>query len=197
MPIIKGNHEVSGYIEMTAKIALGLIDFSDDVEMPENPLGPEMGEAIRALEKANAINQLKTGKMPKDFSDGDFDSFINCLQAWKDCDGCLYWYDWNIKHWGTKWNSYSFRQISDTCVVFSTAWNAPAPVIQKLAERAGSSIKHEWADEDMGNNVGIIEFSPQFPLGRIQDLSGTKEGFEEDYVWNGSEYVYVDKEEYV
>lgn len=52
------------------------------------------------------------------------------------------WYDWNVEHWGTKWNAYSQSLESqwdggDCCEVeirFDTAWAPPLPVIEALRE---------------------------------------------------------------
>lgn len=33
-----------------------------------------------------------------------------------------HWYNWNTKYWGTKWNCYSCKKISDTEYEFQTAW---------------------------------------------------------------------------
>jgi hypothetical protein len=71
--------------------------------------------------------------------------------------GCKDWYDWSCKYWGTKWNSYdSCPADSDsTSISFNTAWAAPHPVIEKLAEMYPDIIiTHKWADEDWGNNTG-------------------------------------------
>jgi hypothetical protein len=69
------------------------------------------------------------------------------------------WYDWSICNWGTKWNSYGYDWLpydaNDDRLTFATAWSAPHPVIQKLAEMYPELwIIHEWADEDIGYNCG-------------------------------------------
>jgi hypothetical protein len=50
------------------------------------------------------------------------------------------WYGWSIENWGTKWNSYSFREISDRDgrleFMFDTAWSVPEPIFDALAERS-------------------------------------------------------------
>jgi len=45
------------------------------------------------------------------------------------------WYQWALKHWGTKWNSYDFKLISETPYefVFGTAWSFPEPIFKRLA----------------------------------------------------------------
>ena len=73
--------------------------------------------------------------------------------------GSTSWYDWCRKNWGTKWNTYSFETISEDEIEFQTAWSAPIPVIEKLAEMYPDiEIEHYWADEDMGNNSGYCYY---------------------------------------
>ena len=67
------------------------------------------------------------------------------------------WYHWSIANWGTKWNSYSYGDSrKDLEVYFQTAWDAPKPVIEKLMAEmpAGSIVEYEYADENIGHNVG-------------------------------------------
>lgn len=69
------------------------------------------------------------------------------------------WYDWSVANWGTKWNAYGFDPNTDYSkkkeLRFLTAWSAPHPVIEKLAEMFPSvKFEHEWADEDIGMNCG-------------------------------------------
>ena len=75
--------------------------------------------------------------------------------------GAPSWYDWSIKNWGTKWNSYGYDNLNRSDIAenpefsFYTAWSAPHPTIEKLAERYPEvSFEHEWADEDIGMNCG-------------------------------------------
>lgn len=65
------------------------------------------------------------------------------------------WYDWCIKNWGTKWNSYYNQWLDDDKISFCTAWSAPIPILEKLAEiYSDRRIEIWWADEDMGFNTG-------------------------------------------
>ena len=44
-------------------------------------------------------------------------------------------------------------------ISFQTAWSAPHPVIEKMAEMFPDvQIMHRWADEDIGGNVGEREY---------------------------------------
>lgn len=75
-----------------------------------------------------------------------------------------YWYEWRLKKWGTKWNSYDFTVDLDGndgvfTIWFNTAWSAPHEVIRALFDRFPTvSIDHRWADEDIGRNCGIIKY---------------------------------------
>mgnify|MGYP003116921855 FL=1 len=49
------------------------------------------------------------------------------------------WYDWQVNHWGTKWDIKGDVGINDiddeTCsLVFQTAWSPPEPIVDKLQE---------------------------------------------------------------
>lgn len=67
------------------------------------------------------------------------------------------WYEWSINNWGTKWNCYNISIDDDGGICFDTAWATPIPIFEALSKRF-KSLKFEvhYADEDMGNNCGII-----------------------------------------
>ena len=47
------------------------------------------------------------------------------------------WYAWNVEHWGTKWDAQGaqrFRAPGELVFEFDTAWSAPFPVVERLAE---------------------------------------------------------------
>ena len=70
------------------------------------------------------------------------------------------WYDWSIAKWGTKWNAYDQKQLTDNAIYFETAWSAPIPVIEALAAaHPDIEITLEYADEDKGSNAGIVKYS--------------------------------------
>lgn len=89
--------------------------------------------------------------------------------GWKYIDnrrkyGFYNWYGWRIKNWGTKWNAWECQlewDDGDTkAISFYTAWNAPNPVIKKLAEMFPNvTIEHSWSDEGILSNCGIHRYS--------------------------------------
>lgn len=66
------------------------------------------------------------------------------------------WYSWSVSNWGTKWNCYSNSYNEETGILgFQTAWSAPHAIIKRLSEMFPDvTIRHQWADEDIGNNCG-------------------------------------------
>lgn len=73
--------------------------------------------------------------------------------------GFTSWYDYNVMVKGSKWNSLDPQPMEGNTVVFNTAWSCVLPVVSKLAEIYPKlSFYYQWADEDIGTNVGEAEF---------------------------------------
>ncbi len=121
------------------------------------------------------------------------------------------WYDWSVANWGTKWNAYGFDPNTDYSkekeLRFLTAWSAPHPVIEKLAEMFPSvKFEHEWADEDIGMNCGrrvyydgerIEEYYPESERDRLEFAASVLDiQLEEDcgLYLNASETGYINIE---
>lgn len=194
---------ISLHIKSAAEIALGLIDFRPPSVDPRAT--GDLSGVTKMLHRDICARQMLEGPMPKDFSDTDFELFIRLLRAYRACGGIMDWYDWNIKNWGTKWNAYDFERISESEIKFETAWSAPHPVIERLDTLAGEKFRHEWADEDTGNNVGYREYAGEGGFYNERELSGTREGYElafklrpglgDEYRLVGDSYEYFDAEE--
>lgn len=68
--------------------------------------------------------------------------------------GAPTWYDWCINHWGTKWNAYDCSGEKNS-LTFLTAWSVPEPVMTELSRKYPEiRMEHQWADEDIGVNLG-------------------------------------------
>lgn len=109
--------------------------------------------------------------------------------------GATTWYDWCIKHWGTKWNSYENIQIDADTITFNTAWEAPVPIIAKLAEMyPEAEIEHWWADEDIGSNDGYAKYHDGKADMFINYAPGSQEAYS-TYVlcWGESKCLYKDE----
>ena len=97
-------------------------------------------------------------------------------------DGVICWYSWSIENWGTKWNAYdaSVEAVEGDLIKieFDTAWSHPAPIIEPLgAKHPEETILVEWADEDLGHNVGRYRVVNNEVLD-FEELSGTPEGLD-------------------
>lgn len=93
------------------------------------------------------------------------------------------WYTWSCANWGTKWDCYdtTFKKLqpdrlldqmtqavedgrtevhSKVLFTFQTAWSAPQPVLEAMAEQHPTlKFIHEWSDEDThGSNHGRQTF---------------------------------------
>lgn len=69
------------------------------------------------------------------------------------------WYNWNIKNWGTKWNSYSHEKESFNTFSFETAWSGVPNLIQVMSiQFPGIEFDYEYSDEDTGYNCGSYKF---------------------------------------
>lgn len=74
--------------------------------------------------------------------------------------GASDWYQWRLLNWGTKWNTYEYRQIDDNTITFQTAWNGIPDMVRLVAEKFPEvTIEYKYADEDWSYNVGSFIFN--------------------------------------
>ncbi len=54
--------------------------------------------------------------------------------------GAMHWYEWNCRHWGTKWNASGTQITTADPLNFTidTAWGPPLPVLAKANEMFGT-----------------------------------------------------------
>ena len=95
--------------------------------------------------------------------------------------GATTWYEWRIANWGTKWNAYDCY-TDDPCsgkLEFNTAWDGVPFIIQKISESFPDVLIHYgWADEDIGNNTGRIDFKNGEDIWFDIPEGGSKHAFE-------------------
>lgn len=142
-----------------AKVALGVVKVStlnargDAVAAFERG---DYGAAADVLHRSNLIRMLVQGPFPKDFAEKEFNDLLRCMRCLKET-GYAYWYDWSPEKWGTKWNAYEAKRVSDDKVTFQTAWSMPSKWLESLSKKFPKNrIRMRWADEDFGNNVGDV-----------------------------------------
>ena len=140
----------------------GLMDFDKLIPMPselEIESGSRTAAGFKKYMAFLAVTGLHTEMEPAylaTYPEIDREEWELGKQAFYNLQnfGCPIWYEWRIRNWGTKWNA-SHGEVADGRLSFLTAWNAPKPVMEKLAEMFLSiTIHHVWADEDIGYNCG-------------------------------------------
>lgn len=68
------------------------------------------------------------------------------------------WYDWSIKHWGTKWNAADVYADPGEYYEFQTAWDPCEPVIAELARIfPEATFWHEYEIFDVSCGVNIYK----------------------------------------
>lgn len=213
-PMPKGmNAEIHSGIKMWVEICTGQIDFAS-LFQPMETSASEMfkdgkyGTLASLLGAGTAMEHL-TGKRQgnvKDFSEEDFDAFIQCLKNYRSY-GATSWYEWRIANWGTKWNAYGQndkRNTEDT-IHFETAWRSPLALMAELSKLHPECIlQFDYADEDSGSNAGMVTFKNGDAVEVIQPESQSKEAYDiyfelhpdskENYHLVGNKYEYVEED---
>ena len=83
--------------------------------------------------------------------DSFLDDFRTAVANYRRTGFCS-WLEWRRKNWGCKWNTYEHRDQMN----FFTANSPCREAYRKISEKFGITVKVLFADEDRGNNCGII-----------------------------------------
>lgn len=165
--IITADPDTMDLIRATLKGPSDAVDFEMLIPMPAH-LKDEKGDVLQpsmdVITRAKAAMGLMPNGLPsymhdRALRDGDAEMIAGCLNAHA-VTGYFYWYDWAVKHWGTKWNAYSIKADDPAYLAFETAWSTPSPIWAELHNRIRRKWTLRYADEDIGANCGKIEFSP-------------------------------------
>lgn len=193
-----------------AEICCGTVNLSTLRRSHANPADSfrsgDYGAATDALKQSNAIRSMTEGPFPKDFDDTRFENLIRsmrCLRLY----GHVSWLEWSQENWGTKWNAYSQKRISDKCIRFDTAWNPPIKVISELSLKfPKEKFCLRWASEDFGCNAGsvVIRNGEVVEGGKLENdsLEAHQLAFElvydgelpEEMKWQDGRLIYVEDE---
>lgn len=117
-----------------------------------------MPSDIKATKKSVATEEMKLGLLDK--------------------YGVSNWIDWSNKYWGTQFNAMESVVLNHNKVKFYTDTNCPYEAITTLSKIFPSvKIKLQWADEDLGYNVGEMYLQN----GDVIDSKAPKGGSDEAY----------------
>ena len=115
--------------------------------------------------------------------------------------GSSNWYDWNCNNWGTKWDcSDSHYTEEDKILQFQTAWACPDKIIAEMKLMFPDlKFNGNYADEDLGSNVGYIEEGLLYPLDDLSEeayeTAATLWGYEGYYDDEKKEWIFDGEEE--
>lgn len=188
-------------------------DFNNIIPQP-NSLDVEsgsMGEMGYAILTGNGKNQfMDMAEYYNRFHKLSFEERMKCIKLGEQFvkneeeHGATTWYDWCVKHWGTKWNAYSCEQEIENVFTFETAWCGVSRLIQKMSkEHPNVTLHYEYSDEDTGSNCAA-EIYLDGLLEQNQPENRSREAFElafklrpdskEYYELVGDNYEYIEEE---
>ena len=128
----------------------------DLVARAKNTVGipiKDRGELLQRMEMSNRFDTTQRAMRPEDWPE-----LQKMVQSYLDT-GFVYWYDWNIAHYGTKWCNYSVSRPEPNIVQYQTAWSFADKVIQELSKRhPEATFTCAYADEDYGSNCGVVVY---------------------------------------
>ena len=147
-------------IEAGSQTERGLKTYRDFVEVYN--LGFNAEDSLERLKNITLQSEQAFLRQRKDIKTEDWQLGKQAFQNLQKY-GTSTWYDWSIANWETKWNAYGYEKGADysgsDSLSFQTAWSAPHPVIEKLAEMYPDiGFEHTWADEDIGQNCGCFSY---------------------------------------
>jgi len=193
------------------------IDFNKIIPMPDimQDFEPHSGIVTAIKKKYNTpinsnwliarLEMKNREKQSLEFEGKEKEQFDLGCKIFKET-GFVYWCDWAIEKWGTKWNAYSTPDKRDTgdIIYFETAWSGIPDLIKKLSSMFPElEMFYEWADEDTGCNTGkcIVRAGelwidkPENESREAYDLAfDLRPEDKKNYFWDGQEYQYKDEE---
>lgn len=161
-------------IENWVEICTGQIDFTS----PPPPVH-DIQSITKSMKMVGAVKALQgDAKNLLTFSEEDLECFFQAIKNVRN-HGFMSWYDWSIKHWGTKWNCAECKKIDENTFEFDTAWSGVPDLIKKMARQFPTiKIVYKYSDEDTGSNCGIAEYENGSVAFFNQLKSGSKEAYE-------------------
>lgn len=117
------------------------------------------------FDKANKeLKDIISGKKKQDFENIDYkglgiknledlgNTYLNNILEY----GFDTWYDWSCENWGTKWGACHTYYVDENNIEFDTAWSCPFKIFEEISKKYNTRVEVEFADEDIGNNCGIV-----------------------------------------
>lgn len=103
------------------------------------------------------------------------------------------WRDWSKLNWGTPRNALETTIISHNKVKFFTDGNCPYEALNSLSKLFPTiKIKLQWADEDLGYNVGEMFIKDGEVIESVSPKNGSFEAFEMAISITGDRFYITD-----
>ena len=149
-------HEPSMLANSWAEVVMGLAKWTPPAMSPSEAFKRgDYATASTTIQISHNVRMIQHGPFLKDRPD-DFAAFVRCCKSIIET-GFVSWCEWSVAKWGTKWNAYQVKPVSDTSVRFQTAWSPPMRLIEALSNRfPEAEIRIRWADEDRNSNCGDV-----------------------------------------
>lgn len=109
--------------------------------------------------------------------------------------GCVSWYDWSYRFWGTKWNACETSREGNS-LWFYTANGIPLPVydvLAKLCKQHKVSFEAKFADEDVYGDAGTYTFDSTTGKTSTTYSSDCSESFAIQAELNGTDFLVKDE----
>jgi hypothetical protein len=136
-----------------------IIPMPDSLRIESGSRSSNAEEILKAADPEQALaDHLAKMREERHYTDEDCEEFKKFVEQVKynlDNYGCPTWYDWCIKNWGTKWDTYDGGSNDCNSCNFYTAWSTPFPAMVALSKMLPDcEVEVEYADEDYGSNCG-------------------------------------------
>lgn len=104
-----------------------------------------------------------------------------------------WWYAWNIKNWGTKWNVLKCETEQLGTYTFITAWSGVYKIMLKLSEQNPDiEFNYEYADENIGYNCASYKFQNGKILSAFEPETASKEAYDLSFkLWPRDKDYYI------
>ena len=80
----------------------------------------------------------------------------------------IFYIDWSCENWGTKWGACHTYYVDENNIEFDTAWSCPFKIFEEISKKYNTRVEVEFADEDIGNNCGIVIYDKGEEIGFIE-----------------------------
>ena len=102
--------------------------------------------------------------------------------------------EWNRDNWGTKWGCMDGFVQEVGGIYFNTAWSPACPVIQKLSELIGESLRLTYLEEGMGFCGEYIANPDGTYIDRVyDDIENVPDSLKAELILNDRDYADEDE----